>query len=471
MRTKYTLKTLGQKALLAAFLAAPAIAFAQQPSGQDGMQFFRPDDQRGVNTFETSKVDTVPFHGTYIHIGGAFADDWQSLTDQNYTNTKATLNHADSSNILDKLGAGFQLGWANMYLDAQLADGIRTNVTVYLATVHHEDTWVKNGYLQIDKLAFLNSDMINNLMKYVTIQAGFIEDDYGDAHFRRVDAGNGMYDPFIENYIMDEFATETGAELFVQNDGWLGMIGITNGELNPQIKQSQSIDAETGKPVAYDPSILAKVGYDKQINSDLRIRLTGSYYENQNGSVTLLDAGDRAGSHYSLVMANLLAPVSNTTNSSEDNTFTQGRFGPGFSTQISTFMINPFIKYDGLEFFGTYEGASGRGATEKATRNATQMAADLIYRFGSSDQFWIGGRYNTLKEQLAPVSASIPDVTVNRICGSIGWYPIQSVLMKFEYVSQTYTGFDNSLIAASSANGILNGGKFNGLVGEADVAF
>ncbi|HZK77232.1 MAG TPA: hypothetical protein VFD13_10015 [Candidatus Kapabacteria bacterium] len=448
---------------------ATGLANAQQPSGQAGMQFFRYNDQRGVNVFETDKTDTTPFHGTYIHIGGAFADDWQTLKDQNYTNTKASLTHADSGNVLAKLGAGFQLGWANMYLDAQLADGIRTNVTVYLATVHHEDTWVKNGYLQIDKMLFLNSDLVNDIMKYVTIDAGFIEDDYGDAHFRRVDAGNGMFNPFIENYIMDEFATETGAELYVQNDGWLGMVGITNGELNPQIKESGTIDAETGMPVAYDPSILAKVGWDKQVNSDLRVRLTGSYYENQNGSVTLLDAGDRAGSHYSLMMANTAAPVS--SNGSEDLTFTQGRFGPGFSTQISTFMINPFIKYDGLEFFGTYEDANGRGAAETATRNATQMAADLIYRFGATQQFWIAVRYNTLKEQLAPVSANIPDVTVNRIAGSVGWYILQSVMMKFEYVSQQYNGFDNSLISASSANGILNGGKFNGIVGEADVAF
>jgi len=69
-----------------------------------------------------------------------------------------------------------------MYLDAQLADGIRTNVTVYLATIHHEDTWVKNGYLQFDKLLFLGSDAVNDIMKYVTIDAGLVEVDYGDQH-------------------------------------------------------------------------------------------------------------------------------------------------------------------------------------------------------------------------------------------------------------------------------------------------
>ncbi len=444
------------------------LANAQQPGvQQSGMQFYRPNNQSGVNNFETNKTDTTPFKGTYIHIGGAFADDWQTLKDQNYTNTKATYTKADSANLLAKLGAGFQLGWANMYLDAQLADGIRTNVALYLATVHHEDTWVKNGYLQIDKLLFLNSDLINDIMKYVTIQAGAVEVDYGDQHFRRVDAGNGMYDPFIENYIMDEFAIETGAEFYYHNDGWLGMIGITNGQLNPAIKQSSSIDVTTGQPVAYDPSILAKAGYDKQINKDLRIRLTGSYYENKSGSLTLF-GGDRAGSHYSLVMANTLAPVSAPTNSAEDNTFTQGRVNPGFSTDLSTIMINPFIKYDGLEFFGTYESANGRAASEATTRKATQLAAELIYRFGSTEQFWIGGRYNTLNFQLAPVSTNIPNVTVNRIEASIGWFLVPNVMMKFEYVSEEYNGYDNPLIAPIN---ILNSGKFNGIVGEADVAF
>jgi hypothetical protein len=452
---------------------ATGLANAQQIGIQtSGLQYYRPNDMRGLNIFETPKDDTTTFKGTFIHIGGSFADDWQSLTDHNYVATSGVLSHADSSNLLARLGGGFQLGWANMYLDGQLADGIRTNVTVYLATVHHEDTWVKNGYLQFDKLLFLNSDVINDIMKHVTIQAGLVEVDYGDQHSRRVDAGNGMYNPFIENYIMDEFATETGAEFYYHNDGWLGMFGITNGQLNPQIKPSSTIDSETKKPLVYDPTILAKLGYDKQVNSDLRVRLTGSYYENQSNSITLLDAGDRAGSHYSLVMANYLAPVSNPTNSAEDNTFTQGRFGPGFSAQISTFMINPFIKYDGLEFFGTYEDANGRSASETATRNATQMAADLIYRFGATNQFWVGVRYNTVKMQLAPVSADIADVTINRMVGSLGWFLTPSVMMKFEYVNQEYVNFP----AGNAAYDIYYGGPgtnsgFNGIVGEADVAF
>ncbi len=136
-------------------------------------------------------------------------------------------------------------------------------------------------------------------------------------------------------------------------------------------------------------------------------------------------------------------------------------------------MINPFIKYDGLEFFGTYEDANGRGASETATRNATQMAADLIYRFGATQQFWIGFRYNTVKMQLAPVSANIPDVTVNRIVGSIGWFPIpgraDESRICFARVHRFRQCADPARQAANGSS--MNGGKFNGIVGEADVAF
>jgi hypothetical protein len=448
---------------------ATSFGFVDNAKGQQPIQYLRPHDQTGLNVFETDKSDTTSFKSTSVHIGGAFVQDWQSLTDHNYTNPQSkTLSKADSANLLAPLGGGFQLGFANLYLDAQLADGIRTEVTLYLATVHHEDTWVKNGYLQIDKMLFLNSDIVNNIMQYVTIQAGALEVDYGDQHFRRVDGGNGMDDPFIENYIMDEFATEVGAEFYYHNNGWLAMAGVTDAQLNPQIKQSSTVDSLTHQVNVYDPSFLAKLGYDKQVNSDLRVRLTGSYYEVQSTQSSTLFGGDRAGSHYNLVMANTAAPVSNPTNSAEDNTFTQGRFNPGFSEAVNTFMINPFIKFDGLEFFGTYEDANGRAISETANRNATQMAAELIYRFGSTQQFWVGGRYNTVKAQLAPVSANIPDVTINRIEASLGWFLIPSVMMKVEYVNQQYENFPVGNILYGGPG--MNAG-FQGVVAEAAVGF
>ena len=452
-----TFKRLGFRAIIVACLAAPAVAFAQQPA----MQFFRDPGKAGLNVFETNKTDTVPFTGLKVRIGGAFAQDWQSLTDHNYVPTNVAVPKADSANRLLPLGGGFNLAMANLTIDGQLADGVRTNITVYLSTRHHEDSWVKNGYLQMDKMLFFNSDFINNLMNYLTIDVGDLEVDYGDAHYRRSDGGNDMHNPFIENNIMDEFATEIGGEVYFHDpSGILAMVGVTDGALNPTVKQSSVYDSTTGQIIQYDPAFLAKFGYDKQINSDLRIRLTGSYYEVKNAGSNTLFGGDRSGSRYFLVMDNSSAPVSS---GDADETFTDGRFNPGFSNEVSTFMINPFIKFGGLEFFGTYESANGRKSTETTTRNATQLAGDLIYRFGANENFWIGVRYNTVKAQLAPEQASIPDITIDRIAGYIGWFLTDNVMMKGEYVDQTYKNFPTG--------NILNGGEFKGPMIEAAIGF
>ena len=44
-----------------------------------------------------------------------------------------------------------------------------------------------------------------------------MEINYGDAHFRRSDNGNAIYNPFVGNYIMDAFTTEIGGEVVPQS--------------------------------------------------------------------------------------------------------------------------------------------------------------------------------------------------------------------------------------------------------------
>jgi hypothetical protein len=59
-----------------------------------------------------------------------------------------------------------------MTIGAQLYDGVRVNLDLYLAARHHNETWVKGGYLQIDKLDFIKKDFLAGFMKYATIKIG-----------------------------------------------------------------------------------------------------------------------------------------------------------------------------------------------------------------------------------------------------------------------------------------------------------
>ena len=447
------------KLLIFFFIISGALKAQQEP-----LQYYRPNDKRGINIFETSKNDTVPFIRTKVQVGGNFEQSFQTLRDQNTAAPLIETGPPISGNVnsLIPLTDGFDLAMANLNIDAQLSDGIRVSLVTYLSSRHHEDAWVKGGYIQFDKLLFLHSNWIDSIMKSVTIKIGQFDVDYGDQHYRRTDGGNTIYNPFIENYIMDEFATEIGGEIYYHSkSGLFVMGGVSNGELDPTVVAATKVDSATGQLNHYAAAFHGKLGYDKQISNDFRFRLTGSFYTDKSANSNTLFGGDRTGSHYFYVMEN--QNVTNGTTLSDENDYSpfSGRYNPGFSEEVNTYMINPFLKYKGFEFFGTYENAQGRTITEKDMRHATQYAADLIYRFpANKENFWIGFRYNTVT---AAIQGDPNDITINREAVSIGWFLTKNIMLKAEYVNQVYLNYP-------SAN-ILNGGRFDGTVMEASIAF
>ena len=336
----------------------------------------------------------------------------------------------------------------NLNIDAQLGDGVRLSLITYLSSRHHSEAWVKGGYIQFDKLPFAPG--LDDLMKNFTIRLGHMEINYGDAHFRRTDNGNALYNPFVGNLIMDAFNTEIGGEIYFQKNGAIAMVGVTGGEIKGNIK-----DAGDAKPNDDNanpaPTFLVKLGYDSDVSEDLRIRLTGSMYYTGSSASNSLYSGDRGGSRYYLVMENLAA--------AEGTNFRSGRWNPGFSDNVTAFMINPFVKFQGLELFGTYEMAKGRKSGEAEDRTATQIAVEAIYRIGEKENVFIGGRYNTVTSETAPGT----EIQINRIAGSIGWFINPHILMKAEYVTQDYNDFPNT--------DILFEGNFSGLMLEAVVGF
>jgi hypothetical protein len=429
---------------------------------QGEMQYFRPNDKTGINVFETTKNDTTSFYKMHVKVGGSFEQSFQSLKDKNTASPLTLPGFVGNVNSIEPLTAGFDLAAANLNVDAQLSDGIRVSLTTYLASRHHEDTWVKGGYIQFDKLLFMHSQLIDHIMNSVTIKIGQFDVDYGDQHYRRSDGGNTIYNPFIENYIMDEFATEIGGEVYYHSkSGLFAMGGVTNGELDPIVISATKMDSATGQMNHYAAAFHGKLGYDKQISKDFRFRLTGSFYTDHSSNSNTLFGGDRTGSHYFDVMENANVAKGTTLNDANDYSPFSGRLNPGFSEEVNTFMFNTLLKYKGLEFFGTYENARGRAIAEFNQRQASQYAVDVIYRFPQhTENFWIGFRYNTVTAALQGYSSN---VTVQREAGSVGWFLTRNIMLKAEYVNQVYMGYP--------ANNILNGGKFNGTVVEASIAF
>jgi len=444
---KIQVKGLKRNIGLLAFGILPITLLAQQPK----IANFRAYDKTGINQFETGKADSVAFEGLKVRWGAGFTQQFQNLKHSNAGAVGST-----TTNRLYPLQNGFMTAQANLFMDVQLADGIKLNVTSYLSSRHHNEYWVKGGYIQFDKVPF-KGQFWSDLMKIATIKIGHFEVNYGDQHFRRTDGGQALYNPFMDNHIMDQFATEIGGEVYLQKNGLFGMIGLTNGMIKGHIDSTYVTVADAN--TARNPSFYFKGGIDKQVNKDVRVRLTGSLYTNssQAGSGLTLYGGDRTGSNYQNVMEK--APAGAALPAYTAAAFS-GRFNPGFSKKVTAFMLNGLVKVKGLEIFGTYETASGRTKAETDNRKATQTAIEGVYRFGKDENLFVGARYNEVKARLAGFTS---DVKVNRTSLAAGWFLTKNVLLKAEIVNQKYLDFPTSDYRAT--------GKFNGYVIEAIVGF
>jgi hypothetical protein len=403
------------------------------------MQYLRPQDKRGLNVFETTKEPGVEYTGFKLDFNAAFTSQVQSLSHSN--SAAPNLVNGVNANQLADIGLGFNNSTANLSLNAQLAPGIRVALTTYLSSRHHNETWVKDGYLQIDQSP-IDVAPLNALMEIVTLRVGHMEINYGDAHFRRSDNGNAIYNPFVGNYILDAFTTEIGAELYVKTSGVVAMGAVTGGEIRGTVLT----------PEKRGLTFIGKLGVDREVRPDLRVRLTGSLYKADKAMSNTLYGGDRAGSRYYYVMENTAA--------AESSQFTSGLINPGFRNKVTAMQVNPFVKFRGLELFGVLERAEGRAATEVTDRTWNQYAADVVYRFLPDNQLFAGARYNKAEGTLAGIPG---EVGAERWQVGAGWFITANLLAKAEYVNQTYSGYPRG--------NIKNGGKFKGVMLEGVVAF
>jgi hypothetical protein len=435
---------------LIAFAAAlaPAGLVAQQQDGSNQpaatptdqpivIQHMRAPDRRGINVFEPPKDDGVPFTGFRLDWGGAFTQQYQAIDHENTAAPK--MSGTVNQNQLMDIGGGFNNATANLDLNVQIAPGMRVALTTYLSSRHHQETWVKDGYLLIDESP-LNVGVLNDIMKVVTLKAGHFEVDYGDAHYRRTDNGRAIYNPFVGNLILDAFTTQIGAHVYARKYGLIAMGGVTGGEIKGEIRFPEQ------RGLAY----LGKLGFDRDFGP-ARVRLTGSVYHQGKGLSNTVFGGDRAGSRYYYVMENTTA----TTNTQAWS----GHINPGFGSELTSYMVNPFVDLGPVEFFGTYERAEGRAASEAESRVWSQYAGDAIYRFAGEDLF-LAARYNRANGELSGMTT---EPTVERWQLAGGWYITNNLMLKGEWVRQAYEDFPIS--------DIRNGGLFDGFVLEGVVAF
>lgn len=417
--------------MLVAFFVSAGSLFAQ--SFTRDLQYFTNPDQRGLNQFEAPFMTEVEFDGLVVRIGGANALQFQGLTQEN-----------DADN-LQNLESNFNLATSNLDLDVGLANGLRMHLRTYLSSQHHTETYVKGGYMQVDRLDFISEGLASDLMDHVRIKVGHMELNYGDNHFRRSDNAAAIHNPFVGNYLMDSFTTEVAGELYYYQGGFMAMFGLSNGKLNQSVEESA---------IKTKPTVYGKLAYDQTFDDGLRFRLSGSILRVGQSSSIYLYSGDRAGARYYDVI--------------EGGNFRSGRIAPSFTPgrgatpaagEMTSFMLNPFVKFGGLEFYGVFENATGKIETEADSRSYNQYAAELLYRFGANEDLYLGARYNFVDGE-----TQNGDIEVDRFNIGGGWFLTRNVLAKFEYVTQNYDG-------DGYAGTDYAGASFDGVMLEAIISF
>ncbi len=503
-----------------AFFFCASWALAQQPA----LQYYRGWNQDAINTFEPSKNDSTPYTGFKIRIGGSFTQDFQSLKSTNKANYVATSpTNAENSNLLygviksnagnfkvtDANGnisyldstsstlTGFNLAMANLNFDVQIGDGIRVCLENYMSARHHNEFWVKGGYIQIDKLPMFNNPKWYT--KYVRVKIGHFQPNFGDMQFRRSDGGNTMFNPFVENGILDPFTTEIGGEVYVfPVKGFMVMGGMSSGFINGNIiKPLETVNKFGVVANKRSPSIFAKVAYDNTFNK-LRFRLSASVYNNSNNSNNTMFAGDRTGSHYFGIMEpatikGLPTSIGTSNASNGGPNFTSGRMNPNMSNRLTAISISPFVKFMGLEVFASYDIVNGsvygdtlrdsRGTLNWEKRAANQVLVEGVYRFLKNDQVFVGARF--IKASVEPFGLKYKDVanatyneitnptdddktgqakvSVDRLAFSAGWFPTKNLLLKAEYMIQNFKDFPRADYRYE--------GKVSGFMIEAAIGF
>lgn len=126
---------------------------------------------------------------------------------------------------------------------------------------------------------------------------------------------------------------------------------------------------------------------------------------------------------------------------------------------MTSIMVNPFVKFQGIEFFGVYEMSSGKTAVESDTRSFNHIGAELLYRFGDNNDVYVGTRYNTVSGEIAAGT----DISVNRFNIGGGWFLTPNVLTKVEYVVQNWNDYPTG--------SKYDGASFSGINIEAVVSF
>lgn len=345
--------------------------------------------------------------------------------------------------------SGLILPTANFDINAKVMSGFNVKLQTMLASHHHNDTYVKGGYATIDNLDFVAPGFLSEVMRNTTIKVGVNDINYGDDQYRRTDNANVMKNPFINNMAVEGYLQGTHVEVLyrVPSLSSFAMVGISNGQANPQDVSETNYSATNGTASSNRYGLYGKLGFDQQINDDLRFRITESVYFIEGANRNDLYSSDKAGG----VSTNIFGAANDASMAGGWNAmsgyvftpitakYTDGQYASKSAADILASKTNLFLKYKDTEFYAMYELADGADVFDKSMK-MNHYAFDVVQRF-SNDKFWVAARYENAVQKYADAFNDFGDAELTQWQLGLGWFLSKNAVAKLEYIDQKRENF------------------------------
>ncbi len=346
---------------------------------------------------------------------------------------------------------GFQTPWGNMSFLADYDGKIAAYFDLYLASgPHPSQVYGHEGYIVIRELpsGFAGSQFLDPIFNVINVRAGAFDIDFGDQQYRRSNNASVQRNPLIGNYVVDPSSEEIGVEIFSEPGRFFWLAGITSGTTTGDFKDGRGLGA-----------VHAKVGMN--VFDGLRPSVSVYHVDHSDnppkpqGTGSSFFAGNRSGSPYSAVLDGSAAAGDALLGKGQDVTAVQGDI---------TWLWNKLEVYG---HFGWFQDEDVNGSRPRElTERWNYYAAEAVFHV--TERAYIAARYSGASAiKLNDISS---DGIIHRIQVGGGFWIMDDLLAKLEYVNQWYDDFTLSEGAVSGIEPSFDP-SFDGVVSEISYSF
>lgn len=418
-------------------------------SGMDATNYDSENDLSLTPMYRLGEMDMkiAQTHNASLYIGLDTVGRYQYITQNDvFITTDGVQKEEDSGE------PGFQTAWGNLSFLIDYQSQIAVYFDLYLASrPHPSQVYGHEGYIVIRDLpdSVGGISVIDPIFDYINIKAGAFDIDFGDQQYRRSNNASVQRNPLIGNYVVDPSSEEIGVEIFSNPSQFNWLVGVTSGGTTGDFKSNKGLAA-----------IHAKIWADV-VDS---LRLSGSFYKVDHsdnppkfvGSGATMFASNRSGGPYDSIVGGGNSPGQVTVGAGQDLMAFQGDV-----------TWNPIDALEIYGHFGWAEDADTNGSLPgEITERWYYYAVEGIYDV--TENLYGAIRYSgAMADKLSDVDS---DGIVHRIQVGGGYWIIDGLLFKLEYVYQTYNDFtqDGGQVSGVDA---WEEPSFNGVISEISYSF